>query len=92
MVKRTSHGKGRHADAGRPTSEAARDQAAAREIYRDTESGNYLLIGPRGRTHVFTVDGQHHTSFRTTRANRQKRMLEGRRERIEFDELPFEVK
>jgi hypothetical protein len=92
MVKRTSHGKSRHTDAGRPTSEAARDQAAAHEIYRDTESGNYLFIGLRGRTHVFTADGQHHTSFRTTQANRQKRMLEGKWERIERDELPFEVK
>jgi hypothetical protein len=67
MVKRTSHGEDRHADAGRQTSEAASDKATANEIYLDIESGNYIFIGQRGRSHVFTADGQHHTSFRTRR-------------------------
>jgi len=35
MIKRSSHGEARHGDAGRPTSEAARDRAEAGEIYRD---------------------------------------------------------
>jgi hypothetical protein len=92
MVKRTSHGADRHADAGRPTSEAATDKAASNEIYQDLESGYYVFVGSRGRTHIFTADGQHHTSFRTTRANRQQRMSEGKWQRIERDELPDEVK
>ncbi len=92
MVKRTPHGEGRHADAGRPTSEAAGDKTTANESYLDIESGNYIFIGPRGRTHVFTPDGKHHTSFRTTRANRQSRVSSGKWERIERDDLPNELK
>jgi hypothetical protein len=92
MVKRTSHGEERHADASRPTREVASDKAISDEIYQDNESGYYIFIGLRGRTHVFTSDGQHHTSFRTTRANRESRVSEGKWERIERDELPDELK
>jgi hypothetical protein len=92
MVKRTSHGEDRHADAGRPTGEAASDKATANEIYQDIESGSYIFIGPRGRTHIFMADGRHHTSFRTTRANRESRASEGKWERIERDELPDELR
>jgi hypothetical protein len=91
MVKRTSHGEGRHADAGRPMSEAASDRATANEIYQDIESGYYIFIGSRGRSHVFTPDGQHHTSFRTTQVNRESRVSEGKWERIKRDELPDEL-
>lgn len=92
MVNRTPHGAERHADAGRPTSEAASDKAASNEIYQDTESGFYVFIGSRGRTHVFTPDGQHHTSFRTTRANRESRVSEGKWQRSERTELPDGLK
>jgi hypothetical protein len=34
MVNRTPHGAERHADAGRPASEAASDKAASNEIYQ----------------------------------------------------------
>jgi hypothetical protein len=91
MVKRTSHGEDRHADAGRPTSEAASDKATANEIYQDIESGYYIFIGQRGRTHIFLADGQHHTSFRTTQANRERRVSEGKWERLERNELPDEL-
>jgi len=92
MVKRTSHGEDRYADAGRPTSEAAKDKATSNEIYQDMESGYYIFIGSRGRTHVFTADGQHHTSFRTTRANRENRVSDGKWERTERNELPNDLK
>lgn len=92
MTKRTPHGEERHADAARPTSEAARDKAAAIEIYRDVRSDNYIFVGVRGRTHVFTADGQHHTSFRTTQSNREHRVAEGGWERITRSDLPDEVK
>lgn len=88
MTERTTHGAERHSDAGRPTSKAAQDKAAANEIYLDIESGHYIFIGARGRTHVFTTAGAHHTSFRTTQGNRQRRVDEGRWERIERGELP----
>ena len=92
MVKRTPHGESRHEEGERPTAEAAQDRAAAHEIYRDVESGFYIFIGPRGRTHVFTDSGEHHTSFRTTAANRQRRLEEGKWEQVSRDELPDEVK
>lgn len=92
MVKRTSHGEGRHEGGERPTAEAARDKAAAHEIYKDVESGFYVFLGPRGRTHVLTRGGEHHTSFRTVAANRRRRLDEGRWERVGRDELPDEVK
>jgi len=31
-------------------------------------------VGPKGRTHVFTPEGKHHTSFRTSNSNRAKRV------------------
>lgn len=92
MVKRTPHGESRREEGGRPTAEAARDKTAAREIYRDVESGYYIFVGSRGRTHVFTGGGEHHTSFRTARANRERRVNEGKWERVSRDELPDEVK
>lgn len=92
MTERTSHGEERHADADRPTGEAASDKAAAHEIYRDIESGHYVFIGARGRTHVFTAEGLHHTSFRTTVNNRERRCVDGKWERVERRELPEEVK
>ena len=92
MVKRTPHGEGRHEGGERPTAEAARDKAAAHEIYRDVESGLYVFVGPHGRTHVFTGGGEHHTSFRTTAANRERRVDESKWERLGRDELPDGLK
>ena len=92
MIKRTPHGESRYEGGGRPTSEAARDKAAAHEIYRDVESGYYIFVGPRGRTHIFTGGGEHHTSFRTTHANRRRRLNEGQWERVSREDLPDEVK
>ena len=91
-MKRTFHGKERHADAGRPTSEAENDRATAIEIYLDVESAYYIFIGARGRTHIFTADGLHHTSFRTTQRNRSARQESGKWERIERSELPEMLK
>ena len=92
MAKRTPHGESHHEAGERPTAEAARDKAAAHEVYRDVKSGLYVFIGPRGRTHIFTADGEHHTSFRTTAANRRRRLGEGKWERVSRDELPDRVK
>lgn len=91
MTERTTHGEERHSDSGRPTSEATPDKAAANEIYLDIESGHYIFVGSRGRTHIFTGEGAHHTSFRTTQGNRQYRVEEGKWERIERTELPAEL-
>jgi len=73
MVERTEHGEERHEDESRPTSEALQDKAVTKEIYLDIESAYYIFIGEKGRTHIFTVEGLHHTSFRTTKGNRLER-------------------
>jgi len=92
VTKRTPHGDERHAGASRPTSEAAADKETASEIYVDVESGHYIFIGGRGRAHVFTVEGLHHTSFRTSKRNRRERVKLGKWERAGRDELPDDLK
>ena len=92
MTKRTPHGDERHAGASRPTSEAAADKETASEIYLDVETGYYVFIGVRGRAHVFTIKGLHHTSFRTSKRNRGERVTKGKWERIGRDELPADLK
>jgi hypothetical protein len=82
MAERTEHGRERHQqhqhDDDRPTAEAFHDQDHPREIYQDVDSGYTIYVGANGRTHIFTPDGRHHTSFRTTRRNRQQRVQAGR--------------
>jgi hypothetical protein len=92
MAKRTAHGAGRHAEGDRPTSEALADRASATEIYLDIESRYYIFVGARGRTHIFTIEGRHHTSFRTTLSSRRSREQEGKWERIERERLPDGLK
>jgi hypothetical protein len=87
-MARTPHGESRHAEFDRPAQEAANDKTTAAEIYLDVESGYYVFVGARGRTHVFTSEGLHHTSFRTTKRNRLERQSSGKWERVERHELP----
>lgn len=83
MSERTEHGAQRHEQGDRPTQEAFRDRENPREIYQDLETNNMIYVGLRGRTHVFTPEGKHHTSFRTTKRGRQQRLRQGRWIRIE---------
>jgi hypothetical protein len=92
MVERTEHGEERHEDESRPTSEALKDKSESSEIYLDVETGYYIFVGERGRTHIFTVENQHHTSFRTTQKNRFERQSNGKWERIERSNLPEKLK
>jgi hypothetical protein len=78
MSERTEHGQERHQQDDRPTAEAFEDRDNPREVYQDVDSGYLIYVGPNGRTHVFTPEGRHHTSFRTTRRNRQRRVHSGR--------------
>ena len=48
------------------------------EIYLDIETGYYVFVGMRGRTHIFTIENLHHTSFRTTKYNRFERQISGK--------------
>jgi len=92
VTERTPHGDERHAGASRPTSEAVADKETASEIYFDVETGYYVFIGVRGRAHVFTVEGLHHTSFRTSKRNRAERLEKDKWERVGRDELPDSLK
>lgn len=92
MPERTPHGEERRTEDDRPTSEAESDKLTTTEIYKDVESGLYIFVGARGRTHIYTVGGLHHTSFRTTQSNRLWRVTEGRGERIERGELPAKLR
>ncbi len=91
-MKRTPHGRERHEGESRPTTESYNDKANPVEIYFDVETGYYIFIGMRGRTHVFTGEGLHHTSFRTTKSNRVERETSGKWERTLREKLPEELK
>lgn len=92
MAERTLHGEERHEEETRPTSEALRDKAVTKEIYLDVESGYFVFVGERGRTHVFTIENQHHTSFRTTKHNRIERQTSGKWEMVSRENLPGKLK
>lgn len=87
MTERTEHGWRRHLQGDRPTSEAIRDRETSREIYRDLETDNTIFVGPQGRTHIFTPDGKHHTSFRTQRRERQRNVQRGRWQGVDRSEV-----
>ena len=91
-MKRTEHGAERRGEKERPTAEAAVDKAQSNEIYLDIETNYYVFIGERGRTHVFTSENLHHTSFRTTKQNRFERENSGKWERIVREDLPEKLK
>ena len=78
MSERTEHGQERHRQDDRPTAEAFQDREHSHEVYQDVDSGYTIYVGMNGLTHIFTPDGRHHTSFRTTRRNRQQRVQSGR--------------
>ena len=82
MAERTEHGQERHRQDDPPTPEALQDRAHPREVYQDVDSEYTIYIGMNGRTHIFTPDGRHHTSFRTTRRKRQQRVQAGRWMRV----------
>lgn len=92
MAERTPHGEERHEDEERPTSEALRDKAGTNEIYFDIESEYYVFVGEKGRTHIFTAEGLHHTSFRTTKRNRLERQTSGKWEIVARKDLPEELR
>jgi hypothetical protein len=91
-MKRTTHGEERHLEDNRPTSEAINDKEHSTEIYVDIETGYYIFVGFKGRTHIFTIENLHHTSFRTTTKNRNERQKNGRWEVISRENLPENLK
>jgi hypothetical protein len=83
MAERTEHGWERHEQGDRPTREAFQDRQNPQEVYRDLTNGNMIYVGRNGRTHIFTSEGRHHTSFRTERSERRRNVKRGRWLRLE---------
>ena len=66
--RRTDHAEERHRQGDRPTSHALQDLARAKveDILIDARSGTFVVLGDRGRAHVFSGQGKLVTSLRTT--------------------------
>ena len=62
--RRTGHAERRREDK-RPVHKAMDDLRAAgpESFYRDEKAGTIVLCGPQGRTHAFSEEGRHVTSF-----------------------------
>jgi len=69
VVRRTSHVQNRRRQGNRPTRKALEDarSAQADALFRDEKHGTYVVLGPRGRTHVFSTEGRHITSVTYSR-------------------------
>jgi len=67
--RRTQHAERRHVSGGRPTRKALDDvrEAAAQDCMFDERSRTLVVLGDRGRTHFFSVGGQHVSSVRYSR-------------------------
>jgi hypothetical protein len=64
--RRTVHARERHLGGERPTAHALRDalDVGPDRFLRDSERDTLVVLGPRGRTHVFSArDGRHVTSL-----------------------------
>jgi hypothetical protein len=65
-LRRTQHAERRHASGERPTPKALDDARAAANdtLFVDEQSGAMVVLGDRGRTHFFTVEGRLVSSVR----------------------------
>jgi hypothetical protein len=63
---RTQHASERHQDNDRPIRTAVRDadESSNDRIMWDTRHKTIVVLGPKGRTHMFTEDARHVTSIR----------------------------
>ncbi|HEX6202922.1 MAG TPA: hypothetical protein VF100_07965, partial [Thermoanaerobaculia bacterium] len=64
--RKTRHARQRHAQGDRPTDMALADLARAgvEEVLVDRRQDTLVVLGDRGRTHVFSAAGKHVTSIR----------------------------
>jgi hypothetical protein len=62
---RTQHAQERHVRGERPTSSAIRDarDAPDERVLRDVRRDTMVVLGPKGRAHLFADDGRHVTSL-----------------------------
>lgn len=77
--RRTRHGQQRHAEGDRPTRMALADLARAspENLLYDTRKETLVVVGDRGRAHVFNLAGKLVTSVRYNPASIEKRRQSG---------------
>ncbi|TNF70469.1 MAG: hypothetical protein EP299_14010 [Acidobacteria bacterium] len=78
-ARRTAHGHQRHREKDRPTWKAQADLAAAREeeLLFDTRRETLIVLGDRGRAHVFNQAGKLVTSIRYSPYSIERRRKNG---------------
>lgn len=64
-AKRTQHAQDRHVSGNRPTSSALRDarEAPDERLLYDEDRSTVVVLGPKGRAHLFSLEGKHVTSL-----------------------------
>lgn len=78
--RRTQHGLERSEGGQRPTSKAYPDagEASDGDILWDVDQSTVVVLGPKGRVHVFTPHGKHVTSVVMQRQAVERRKQQGR--------------
>ncbi len=78
-TRKTEHARDR-SDEGRPTTMAFPEARSAREqhVYMDNEEQTIVVVGKKGRIHVFSPDGRHVTSVVMPPPNVRQRVKSGR--------------
>jgi hypothetical protein len=86
--RRTKHADQRSAEGQRPTAKAYEDAEAAHDedLLWDDRENTAVVVGPRGRVHVFTPDGKHVTSLVMQGSSLQKRRHQGQWRQAEPEE------
>ncbi len=79
-LRRTRHARERHQSVSRPTSNALRDarNAPADRLLLDTARQTVIVLGPRGRAHVFSPEGRHVTSLQLDPGELDRKVHRGR--------------
>ncbi|RMD99426.1 MAG: hypothetical protein D6812_11655 [Deltaproteobacteria bacterium] len=86
--RRTSHAEERGRQK-RPVHMAFEDclHATSEDFFRDTDKGSIVVLGKRGRVHVYTEGGRHVTSFLLERDQLERRRRRRRYEPLTSDEI-----
>lgn len=86
---RTDHARERARDKTRPTGMARNDVESVRHerIFRDAQDATVIVLGAKGRVHVFTPEGLHVTSLHLDRAALDQRMQRRRWQPMPPEEL-----
>lgn len=87
--RRTRHAAERHDQGDRPTRMALADLAQAKDenVFVDTRNRTFVVVGERGRTHVFNRQGKLVTSVRYSSDAIEKRQGQGRWKPLPKDEV-----